>query len=378
VIDAVLRRQRPARIPYAPNLWQWYAHQRNHGLIPPEIAHCRSRLDLYRHLGVDIFSRNIYCNEQQGLLCGLAEAVWDGVEFVEKAHFEGRDRVIERAYHTRRGSLVERLRYVFAQSTMVQEKFLISDDLDGIPALTELVRGRRWRFPSERFAQWRDAVGGDGVVVGGELIGPLKLLHYAANPINTSYLLMDEAEKSGPIAELLALHEAAMTDLARQMAEAGVRVMMAMDNLDTLFHPPSFVERYSASFYEKISRLCHERDGLFFIHACGRQRANLSLIATCGVDGLEGVAFPPLGDVRLDEAMRLSGDRMILTGGISAAEFERLHTRGEIFGYVRDLLSRMRPHAHRFILAASCAEPYTASWASLLHFRDAWWEYGSL
>ena len=34
--------------------------------------------------------------------------------------------------------------------------------------------------------------------------------------------------------------------------------MMAMDNLDTAFHTPRYVEEFSASFYEQASRICHE------------------------------------------------------------------------------------------------------------------------
>ena len=167
-------------------------------------------------------------------------------------------------------------------------------------------------------------------------------------------------------------------DLVRQMADAGVRVMIAMDNLDAVFHTPEYVEKYSASFYERASQICHAARSLFLIHACGRQRANLARIAGYGVDGLEGVAFPPLGDVELDEAARLSGGRFILTGGISAAQTGRLRTRGEVGDYVRALLRRMEPHAHRFVLSASCNTPTDTPWETLVHFRDAWREYGGL
>ena len=162
------------------------------------------------------------------------------------------------------------------------------------------------------------------------------------------------------------------------MATAGVRVMMAMDNLDAAFHTPAYVENYSASFYEKAASICHQHGSLLFIHACGRQKANLRRIASYGVDGLEGVAFPPLGDVELDEALRLSGDRLIITGGISAMETDRLQTRAEVDRYVRDLFRRLEPWAHRFVLAASCATPFNAPWPTLLHLRDAWLEDGQL
>jgi uroporphyrinogen-III decarboxylase len=201
------------------------------------------------------------------------------------------------------------------------------------------------------------------------------MMHFALDPAQTVYCLLDRPAQSQT---LMRMHEEAQLDLARQIATAGVPAIMAMDNLDTMFHPPRYVESYSASFYEQASRVCHDHGSTFFIHACGNQRANLALIAGLGVDGLEGVAFPPLGDVDLDEAMRLTGDQFIITGGISATQFELLKTRADVFAYVRDLLTRMRPFAHRFILSSSCNTPISASWETICQFRDAWREYRDL
>ena len=120
--------------------------------------------------------------------------------------------------------------------------------------------------------------------------------------------------------------------------------------------------------------MCHDKGSKFFIHACGRQRANLKLIASLGVDGLEGVAYPPLGDVELDEALAATGERFIVTGGISAAETDRLATRDAVFQYVGNLFRRMRPFLHRFVFAASCNTAITATWEQLVWFRDAWRE----
>ncbi len=375
VVTAILQRHRPPRFAYAPNYWQWFAHHRNHGLLPPELAQCQTQLDVIRHLGLDIFSRNIYCDEQQYWFGGLCDMLWTGAEYEQQERFEGRDRIIERIYRTRKGVLTERLRYVFKESTLVQEKFAVDDYASQLDALAELLQARRWRFQPARYNEICQQVGPDGVVVAGELYSPLKMLHLILGPEQTTYLLMDEPQRS---LELLALHETAQLELVKQMAQAGVPAVMAMDNLDTAFHPPQYVEQYSASFYEKASRICHEQGSSFFIHACGRQRDNLKLIASLGVDGLEGVAFPPLGDVELDEAMRLAGDRLIMTGGISAAEFNRLQTRQQVFAYVKNLFDRMRPYAGRFMLSASCNTPYTAPWTTLVHFREAWREYGSL
>lgn len=373
-VAAILEGRRPDRFVYGPNYWQWFEHHRHHGL-PPEIAGCQSQLDLIRHLGLDVFSRNVYCDQQSVWFGGLSEPVWTDVACETRETREGRDRIFERVYRTRKGTLTERLRYVLDESTLVQDKYLVEDPAAEYPAFAEIVRGRRWRFVAERYHEWEAQVGTSGCVIAGELFSPLKMLHFAMNPIQTCYFLADDPDRA---AELTAVHEEAMLDLARQIAASGAKAMMSMDNLDTQFHSPTLVERYSASFYEQASRLCHEQGSRFFIHACGQQRANLPLIASLGVDGLEGVAFPSLGDVELDEAMRLSGDRLIITGGISALEYERLKTREAVFAYVRELLARMAPYAHRFVLAASCTTPYSAPWDMLRHFRDAWLEYGAL
>lgn len=374
-IRAVLQRRAPARIVYAPNYWQWFTHQLHHDRLPEELRGCQTQLDLIRHLGLDVFSRNIYCDATRCWFGGLAEEVWNDVEFAETRREEGRDIVTEKTYRTRAGTLTERLRYVWKESTLVQEKYLVDESEDELRAFAELVRARRWRFRRERYDALQREVGGDGIVNAGELFSPLKLLHFAAGADKTVFLLADNPELCR---EIIAAHEAAQLDLVRQMLDAGVPSMMSMDNLDAMFHPPHYVERYSASFYERAARLCRERGAAFFIHACGQQRALLPLIASLGVDGLEGVAFPPLGDVQLDEAMRLSGERLIITGGISATEFVRLTTREAVFGYVRDLFERLRPFAHRFIFSASCNTPYTAPWETICHFRDAWQEYAGV
>jgi len=372
-VHRVLRRDSPGRIVYAPNYWQWFSHHKNHGLLPEELRDCGSQLELIRRLGLDVFSRNVYCDPTEYWFGGLAEEVWDGVEVEIDRRMDGNDKVIEKRCHTREGVLKERLRFVHAESTLVQEECLLDDYDEQLEAFDAWVRGRRWRFDREKFNHWREEVGEDGVVNAGELFSPLKLLHLAASTAESVYLLEDHPERC---AEWMAIHEEAQLDLVRQMLDAGVESMIAMDNLDSAFHPPAYVERCSASFYEKASALCREAGAVFFIHACGQQRANLALIASLGVDGLEGVAYPPMGDVELEEAMELSGGRMIVTGGISAHETEGFQSAGEVRSYVEQLFLRMRPHRHRFMLSASCNTSIKTPWRVIEWFRDAWREFG--
>lgn len=371
-VKSVLQRKTPARMVYAPNYWQWFAHHQNHGLLPPELADCHTQLDMIRHLGLDVFSRNIYADQSHCWFGGLTEETWDGVDALETVHMEGRDRVITRTWHTRCGTLTERQRHVFADSTLVQEVFALDGAPDPLDALEELLKARRWRFLPERYAREQSLVGDDGFVVAGELMSPLKALHLLAGAVNTTYLIADDEDR---VRELLALHEAAQLDLVRQMAVAGVPAMMAMDNLDAAFHTPTYLEKFSASYYEQASRIARDHGSTFFIHACGRQKINLKMIDSLGVDGLEGVAFPPLGDVQLEEAMQLTSDRFLITGGISAMETEKFQSYDEVRRYIENLSGRMRPYTHRFMLAASCNTSIRTPWKVIQWFRDAWKEF---
>jgi uroporphyrinogen-III decarboxylase len=371
-VGRVLQNKNPSGIVFAPNYWQWFSHHQNHGILPDEIKHCETQLDMINWLGLDVFSRNIYCKQDEYWFGGICEELFDGVEVNKTSYIENGDKITNKEYHFGTGVLTEQLRYVFSESTIVQKKFLISDYSKEARLLEQLLASRKWKFNPLKFEAIRNKVGDNGVVVVGDFFSPLKMLHIVMNPVQSVYFLMEQPDFAK---SLLDIHEHAQLDLVTQCVSQGVKVVMSMDNLDTMFHPPDYVEAYSASFYEKASAICHAYGAKFFIHACGNQKENLPLIASYGVDGLEGVAYPPLGNVELDEAMRMTPEHFIITGGISAIETRDLKSREEVFSYVKNLFHKMTPYKNRFMFSASCNTPIDTKWETIKNFRDAWLEY---
>ena len=314
-------------------------------------------------------------NPEEYWFGSMCDEIVEGFEKFEERGYSGKDRVLSKEYRGERGMLTEKLKYVDSESTLVQEKYLITDYVQEYEILMDFVKGRYWVFNRERYHEISKSVGLRGLVVAGEFFSPLKMLHLAMGPVNSVYFLMEHPEKA---ACLLEMHETAQLDCIRQCVENGVKVLMSMDNLDTMFHPPDYVKAYAASFYRKASQICHSHNALFFIHACGQQKANLKLISSFGVDGLEGVAFPPLGDVELEEAMGRTDPDFIITGGISAMETRNLKTKREIFDYVEDLFRKMSPYKNRFIFSSSCNTAIDTPWETILWFRDAWMKYRNL
>ncbi len=371
-IEKVLANQMPSRFVYAPNYWQWFAHQKNHNLLPGEIRHCSSLSDLYNHLGVDIFSRNVYSDPEKYWFGGICEEYFEDFEVIEESHYDRRDKVVRKEYRSPAGSLSEELAYMYNESTLVQKQFLVTDYVNQYDVFSHFVRARKWRLNKEKYDTISQSLGDRGMVIAGEFFSPLKMLHFAMGPINAVYFLMECPDQAKA---LLDWHENAMINCLKECIGYGVRVVMSMDNLDTMFHPPDYVREYSRSFYEKAGAICHKADAKFFVHACGQQKQNLGLISSCHVDGLEGVAFPPLGDVWLDEAMTLTSSGFIITGGISAMETRDLKSRAEIFHYVEELFRKMLPYKNRFIFSSSCNTAIDTSWETILHFRDAWLQF---
>ncbi|MBK7713023.1 MAG: hypothetical protein IPJ37_20365 [Bacteroidales bacterium] len=337
-IGKILNGETPSRFIYAPNYWQWFKHQSSHKLLPEEISHCNTLLDLYNYLGVDIFSRNIYSDPEKYWFGGICDEIFSDFEIFERRTLSGKDIIRSREYRSSGGILDEKLTYIYNESTLVQTKFLINDYVKDFELFRHFLWDRRWVVDSEKFNSISRTVGEKGLVIAGEFFSPLKMMHFTMGPVNTVYFLMEYPELAK---EVVVLHEEAQLRCIEQTVKSGVKVIMSMDNLDTMFHPPDYVQEYSSSYYRRASEICHSNGAKFFIHACGQQRDNLRLISSYGVDGLEGVASPPLGDVTLKEAMKETRDDFIITGGISAMETRDLKSRDDIFDYVEKLFREM-------------------------------------
>ena len=364
--------QKASGFVYSPNYWQWFKHQKDHNLLPDEIKHCQTLTDLYNYLGVDVFSRNVYSDPEKYWFGGICDEVIDNFKVSETKSLSGKDKVFDKEYISSKGNLNEKLIFLYNESTLIQSKFLITDYVNEYDIFKHFITNRRWEFNKGNFNKICESLPENAIIIAGEFFSPLKMLHLAMGPVNTVYFLMEYPEQAG---QLLDLHEKAQLDCIKTCVESGVKAIMSMDNLDTMFHPPDYVQLYSSSFYIKASEICHANGAKFFIHACGQQKDNLELISSYNVDGLEGVAFPPLGDVMLDEAMRLTHGHFIITGGISAMETRDLKTREAIFNYTEALFRKMLPYKNRFIFSSSCNTSIDTSWETIKNFRDAWLQY---
>ncbi len=105
----------------------------------------------------------------------------------------------------------------------------------------------------------------------------------------------------------------------------------------------------------------------------------MPLVGASGVDCLEGLTPPPMGNVPLREARTLSGDtRFVVNGGMDTPHLELTRdAERTIHEYTRNSFDSMGDK-HRFLFASSCSTPVITPWENLKFFRDAAREYGRI
>jgi len=359
----VLRGEVPDRVPFSPNIWQWYEYQKLHGLLPEELSSCKSQMDIQKLLGVDIFSRNLITNIRTDWYGGHVRVLYDQVEVDDLQ--EGDIRTI--TYHTPQGRIREAFQFQEEGCTLVQHEYLFKDFDKEYAAWKALFEDRQFEFNLQSYKELSEQVGEDGIVIAGEVTCPLKQLHILARSDITTFLLYDHESE---MIELMEIYAEKALRLIKEMVSAGVQVVMTMDNLDSTFYPPPHFDRYCADFFSRAAAICHDNGSFFFSHACGQQKSILPRVTDCRINGLEGIAFPPLGDVELWEA-REAGDRFVVEGGLSAVQLEGQVSSEEAETYVSQLFNRMRPF-DRFIFSMSCNTSIKTSWDTLRRYRDAW------
>jgi uroporphyrinogen-III decarboxylase len=206
---------------------------------------------------------------------------------------------------------------------------------------------------------------------------PLKILHWLAGPEQAIYFVCDNPDE---VMELVRLYEVKRLELVKKaVGITGTLVFTSGDNMDSMMYGPPFFEDFCGHSFGQISEVIHEHGKLLFTHACGQLAGVIKLCADSGVDGMEGMAPPPLGDLGFGEARRLLGPEFVLQGGMTYTEEEMKgpDARERIFAAVRDLFETL-PDKRRFVFSSGCCLSPKASYENVLALRDACWAYGRI
>jgi hypothetical protein len=368
----------PDRVPFVPNIWQWFYANQARGTLPNELQQAREPVAALRMIGADVLSKFDGIALAVKLdACKLTVSFEDDggtkPSWTSFTSFEGGN-VRHETIETPRGTLTRTWRFQPGADAPFESEHWWKDfdrEYAAVRAWTEDVS---WELDREALRRGLANVGDDGIVLFQLPPTPLKRFHWLAGPEKASLYLIDHPAE---MCELARIHEERTLAAVEQIADAEeVWAFEWPENLDSQFYSPPFFRKYCLPVIRKSAQIIHARGKYLFAHACGRLKALGPMMLEAGLDCIEGQAHPPIGDWRLAEARALS-DRLILCGGMTANEQEWTGSdaRDRIDGFVSDLFASLGDR-RRFLFGSGCNTSPRTPYENLIAFRDAAWKYG--
>ena len=371
------------RVPFAPNIYQWFHVRRANGTLPSELEGMEHPFEVLRFLGADILARwdtqacaraiftaGRFSEQYRGSSAGTSDRI------TAFNHYPPGCDECRRQFETPYGPLTEQWNYSQSANADFQSEFMWKN-WDDFPKIKFFLESRDYEFDAQSFRGWFDRAGPDGVVMVHLTQSPLKTFHWLAGAERTTYFAADHPKE---MQELAAIHEEKAIALLNQTLDfSHAEVFVSLDNLDSAFYSPSLYERYCHPFFMRAASLIHTRNKVFVVHACGHTRALLPQVAASGVDCLEGITPPPVGNVDFGRIRSLTAPRrFVINGGIEVHHVEdNINAESRIHDYTRRLFGEIGD-LRGFIYASSCNTSPAAPWENIIHFRNASLEYGNI
>jgi hypothetical protein len=320
---AALRHERPDRVPVAP----WGL-----GWLPPDApitAELIARTDPWLEIAPG-------CN------------VVGGAAFPAEVRRDG-DRQILTVHAADR--TLRAVRTTTTQTTASTEHLCKSvEDVEALLAIPYV----RPRIDVEAFLAHRARVGGDGLAVMGVASG----LCYPNDMLGTELASYLWATQPDVIARMVQVAADRLYALLEEACAAGVDcVRVYGGEYATQLMGPAAWRELVVPHDARLVEMVHAHGGIVHYHNHGNMRRFLGQIADLGIDSLDPIEQPPYGDIEMDEAFRLVGERVCLVGGLDDMEILETRPLDEIRRRGAELIERVGRRG--WMLAGTSSGIYT-------------------
>lgn len=283
-----------------------------------------------------------------------------GVEIVTTE--ENGKRII--STETSAGTLLARWTLMGANGDWWQTEYPVKTKED-LAAALEMVNARSYVLDTSELARWEAMVGDDGILAIEIPRRPYSDVLHELLGWSEGLLLLGEPA----VEEIITILESKLQRLVQEVVELSGQVVLAPDNLDGQFIPPAAFKEHLADSYRVTTEALHQGDKYLVVHVGGPIRHLLAPLAEAGVDGVEGIAGPPQGDVTLAEAREIAGPELTLWGGIPQDFLHDTHDREEFEAAVLQATKEARGDG-RMILGVADRVPVDAELSRLEAIPD--------
>jgi hypothetical protein len=201
---------------------------------------------------------------------------------------------------------------------------------------------------------------GDEVSVHGEVFSPFthfcELFGYEAALI----ALLTDPPKAHALLDRLTV---ASVTWATAQARRGVDAVLN----SSAFAGGSFISRemyreFVTPYERRMSDAVRACGVPIYTHTCGKIGDRLDLMVETGVDGLDTLDPPPLGNVELAEAKRAIGDKLFIKGNMNSVALLKYKTKEEVIADARNCLRAGAPGGGYILSTACSVAPRVEPW----------------
>jgi len=305
---AVLERRVPDRIPFVARLDLWYAARRHAGTLPSEvadlsIAEIEARLHMGRSARFSGFAREV----REGVRESLAE---EGDRLIRTLELEGRTlrEVRHRTAAQRAGGMGAHLAEPFLKT---------AEDYRAMIAVWERTR---WAADPAALDRFDKEVGHDGLPL--LILGAMPFHRIMLNYAGYDRFYYHLADFPDLVGELCAVMEARYEALWPELARSSARMILHGTHWSSAMTPPPLFEKHLLPYARRFSDAMHAAGKQCVLHADADLSALLDHVVRAGVDVADCFACAPLVPLRLAEARRAWGDRVVIWGGFPSTLLE--------------------------------------------------------
>jgi uroporphyrinogen-III decarboxylase len=298
---------------------------------------------------------------------------------IEVAYEDSADESMTRvSYHTPVGMITVRhgitaeMKKSGASITWVKEHAIKTKD--DYHTLAHVFDNLKLKPAYERFQQWKNSVGEDGVAVAQGLgiacSSPMHFIQKTLLGATDFYLHYHDYPKE--MAELVEALEPVYNQLIDILAPSPADAVLWSANVDDMVTYPTYFEKDILPWCRKAARKLHARGILAIIHPDGENRGLMDLIPQCDMDIADAVTPYPMTKIDIEayyDRWCRSG-KITIQGGIpEMLLLEESATRDDLKNYMDHLLNVITPGT-RFIASIGDTSPPNTEFDRLLYIGE--------
>jgi len=298
----ILDRKPPDRV-----AWTTLVDDTTRSVMPKPVREMTT-LDFYRHIGCDVLQFGNYGLPPHLCVPSPARRVTPPVHTEETRESDGR---LVRTHTTPWGTLTASFRGGHPIEHPV-------GSLEQLRILEKLWAGSHYQEAdgAEAGSAPVDAAIGDrGLHIPTLEPSPVQqLLQMDMGVANFYHLLQDHPREMAALLD--AMHACRMQEYEIVARRSPAPALILVENTSTTLISPALYRRLSLPQVRGFVAACHRHGKKAILHMCGLLRGLLPELAETGLDGINGLTPPPVGDLPFEAALDALGDGLIILGGI--------------------------------------------------------------